>query len=448
MAYRGTADRIAFALAGLLVLVMPWNGIRFAGGAFSDALMVLAAVALIPLVVDERRPIPLPPWMATAAGGLVIAALLTMVFPPALRLVRATLLYESEQSPIPTIFAARSDLSLLVKFEIAWLALPLLLATNCITRERCYRLLDLWALAAIISALVGIVDYAGLLHIAPRAIANHRSSGLTIHPNYLAFESSLTIPLALLWFTRGGRWRLAATAGTVVLLGGVYASGSRAATVGAVVAVALTVLLVPQLRRGAGIVVPLGGMLVIFLLTFTNAGRQLLQQVRLNPGNSSALASNVQRHLAADVALTQLSARPLEGVGFSVIEDAHDIYLQLLAAGGLIALGSFVLYCGGLLATARRASRGPLGAAATAAAVSVIVWLIAGIFDNQLIDKFLYVVPGLLLAMGCLSRQEAQRQTAPALDASAAGRQGWMPAPTEVAPAGPPQRPAGAATPS
>jgi hypothetical protein len=276
-------------------------------------------------------------------------------------------------------------------------------------------------LAAIISALVGVLDFAGIVHLAPRAIANHRSSGLTIHPNYLAFESSLTIPLALLWFTRGGRWRIAAAVATFLLLGGVYASGSRAATAGAAVAVALTVLAVPSLRRSAGVVVPFAGMVVIVLLMFTNAGHQLLQQVRLNPGNSTAVASNFQRHLAAQVAITQFTARPLVGVGFSVIEDAHNIYLQLLAAGGVIALGSFLLYCGGVLAAARRAFHGPLSGLAMAGAVSIIVWLIAGVFDNQLIDKFLYIVPGLLLAMSRLTVRETDAREEDQLTDRAAG---------------------------
>lgn len=402
-----SADRLAFVLVGALVLVMPWNGLRFAGGALADVLMVAAALALVPLIITDQRRLRLPPWMAIAAAGLLIAALATWVFPPALRLVRATLLYETEQSPVPALFTPRSSLSLLVKFEIAWLVLPLLLAANCTTRQRCERLLDIWTAAAIISALVAVLDFTGVAHLAPRAIADSRSSGLTIHPNYLAFESSLTLPLALLWFTRGGRWRIAAPIATFLLLAGVYASGSRAATVGAAVAIALTVLAVPSLRRSAAVVVPFAGMLVILLLMFTSAGSQLLQQVRLNSGNSTAIASNLQRHLAAQVAVTQLSARPLVGVGFSVIEDAHDIYLQLLAAGGVIALGSFLLYCGGMLAAARHALRGSLRGPAMACAVSIIVWLVAGVFDNQLIDKFLYIVPGLLLAMSRLTSQGA-----------------------------------------
>ena len=44
----------------------------------------------------------------------------------------------------------------------------------------------------------------------------------------------------------------------------------------------------------------------------------------------------------------------------------------------------------------------PLRNEATVIVASVLVWLVGGAFDNQLIDKFLYVMPGLLLAMAHL----------------------------------------------
>ncbi len=196
------------------------------------------------------------------------------------------------------------------------------------------------------------------------------------------------------------------------LLGGVYSSGSRAAAVGAVLAVAATVIFIPRLRRYSGLMLPFVGIAVVALLALTNAGTQIIHQVRLDTGDPTTLASNTTRHEAAHTALVQFRARPIEGVGFQVIEDAHNIYLQLLAAGGVIAFVSFLVYIGGLAAAYVRARAGPLRDEATAIAASVLVWLVGGAFDNQLIDKFLYVMPGLLLAMAYLVERAPHRRSA------------------------------------
>jgi hypothetical protein len=86
-----------------------------------------------------------------------------------------------------------------------------------------------------------------------------------------------------------------------------------------------------------------------------------------------------------------------------VLSKAHNIYLQLLAAGGLIAFASFMIYCSGLVTAAWRAMSGPRRDEAAAAIVVIFVWLVEGFFDTLVADKFLYVVPGLLLAISRLA---------------------------------------------
>ena len=131
--------------------------------------------------------------------------------------------------------------------------------------------------------------------------------------------------------------------------------------------------------------------------------------MRLGSSTSTSL-SDTQRSAAAGVAWTQINARPLEGVGFAVIADAHDIYLELLAAGGLVALASFVTFCSGVVAAAWRSLASPSRDTAIALAVALAAWLVNGVFDNQVADKYLYVVPGLLIA---LSRVTEARAPAP-----------------------------------
>jgi hypothetical protein len=70
------------------------------------------------------------------------------------------------------------------------------------------------------------------------------------------------------------------------------------------------------------------------------------------------------------------------------------------------------VYCGGLGRAYVRARAGPLRDEATVIVASVLVWLVGGVFDNQLIDKFLYVMPGLLVAMAYLVERFPQETSA------------------------------------
>jgi O-antigen ligase len=403
-------ERVAFGATVLVALFIPWDGIRLGAGSLVNAFLVLAFLATLVVLLVQRRPVPLPGWMLLAGGGLLVSALLTIAFPAALRLKQASLTELLQSAGVPYLLGQRSDLSNLVKWEIAWIVMPLILVINANSRERCRLLLDVFALAAAISAVVALLDVAGFHLLASRPIVANRSSGLTIHPNYLAFESALAVPVTLLWIARGDRWTIGGLIASGALLGGVYSSGSRAAAVGAVLAVAITVVFVPRLRRLSGLALPFVGIAVVALLAFTNAGTQILHKVRLDSGDPTTLASNTTRSEAAHTALAQFRDRPLEGVGFQVIEDAHNIYLQLLAAGGLITFLSFVVYLGGLGGAYVRARNGPLGDEATVIMASLVVWLVGGAFDNQLIDKFLYVMPGLLLAMAHLERMTQARR--------------------------------------
>lgn len=411
--FRAASERVAYIAVGVFLLTVTWNGIRIGGGAFGDGFMFVAFAAVVAHVAIARRPVPLPPWLLVAGTGFLLAALLVVIFPPRLALSNLSqaqlesLAYQLQQS---VILGSRSNIGALAKFELSLMIVPLLIVIVGTTEQRCRRLIDLWTTSAVISAAVAVLDVAGL-HIAPTAIGGHRSSGLTIQPNYLALTCVVAIPTAMLWLGRSRRWTWTGIVAVALLLGGVYASGSRAGTVSAVIAAAATVALVPRLRAALGIALPIAGMVLTGLLFFTDTGRRILHQVRLSGAANNTTGSDTQRSFDAHVALTQFRARPLEGVGFSVITDAHDIYLQLLAAGGLIALSSFAVFCGGLVAAARRALVGIQREAAIAVGIGITVWLINGIFDNQLADKYLYVLPGLLLAVARTTRLAS---TAPA----------------------------------
>lgn len=406
-----SSDRLAFVTVGVFVLTITWNGLRAGGGAIGNALMAIAVISVALHIALSRQSPAMPPWLMLAAGGFLLAALLTLMFPPNLELAnRANVQQEALLGPYPPFLPARSDFGNLAKFEVSLLIVPLIVGVAGSTSRRCRALLDLWAIGAVVNAAVGVLDYAGI-HIAPHVIEAHRSSGLTIHPNYLALGSVLAIPAAMLWLGRSRRWTVAGFLGVAVLVGGVYASGSRAGSVASVIAIVLTAVTIPRLRRIGMTLLPLLGIGLVAVALFTKLGQEVIHQLRLGAGDTSAAGSDFQRGADAQLALAQIGARPVQGVGFSVITDAHVIYLQVLAAGGVIAMASFLVFVCGLAGSARRAWSSPWHDAVAAASVTLGVWLVNGFFDNQVADKYLYVVPGILIALARLTgeRQPARR---------------------------------------
>lgn len=406
-AARVPTDRLLWASTCLFVLTITWNGIRVGGGAFGNMFLALAVVSLIAHVLVTRNALPLPPALLLVGLGLLLAQTLSLVFPPNVALTNKSEIQFLSLFLTPVYLPPRSDIAELLKFEVSIVLVPVLMMTAAVTARRCGRLLDLFAISAVVSALVATLDYHGFgLGPIPLQV-DRRAAGLAIHPNYLALGATMAIPLVMLWFARADvRWRLAGLAAVPILLLGVMASGSRAGAVTAAVAVVVPVVIVPRLRGNLSIALPVLGMVAVVALTSTSLGRQVLEQVRLSGGSNTA-GSDFQRAYAGQVAHEQIQARPLQGVGFSVIADAHNIYLELLAAGGVIALSAFAVFCGSLAAATRRVLAGPHRDTVAVAALSTVLWLISGVVGNEVADKFLYVVPGVILA---LARVEGRRR--------------------------------------
>jgi O-antigen ligase len=405
-------DKIAFFAVGALLLMITWNNLRFTGGSIANAFLVLSVAAVAGQALTERRPIPVPPWLFIAAVGFITAALLTYIFPPDHGLINEQLLnYRVTPRPVSearTLFLTDpSNLEFLVLFMVAFLAIPVLIASVGTSRWRIDRLIDLWTLSAVVNSIVALVDFAGGVE---------RSPGLTIHPNYLALTCAIAIPTALLWVSRGGGWRLPGLLAVALLLGGEFASGSRSGAVAAVLGLVATVVLLPGLRRAIGFVIPIVGVFAVAVVMFTSAGEEILSQLRLGGDELeqtvSTQGSDTQRDQLGDLASAQFRSSPVNGVGPSVIQDAHNIYLQLLAAAGVIGAASFLLFVLGVLGAALQARAGPFPDQASALAVAFLVWLANGLYTNQLADKYLYVIPGLLLAMSCVAGATVRTGTA------------------------------------
>jgi hypothetical protein len=78
----------------------------------------------------------------------------------------------------------------------------------------------------------------------------------------------------------------------------------------------------------------------------------------------------------------------------------------------------FITLISGLAAYVRRAARGPLREEAIAIAIGVAIWLINGYYDSQIADKYLYVLPSILIASVYVTSKSATEDLEAAIDAA------------------------------
>ena len=77
--------------------------------------------------------------------------------------------------------------------------------------------------------------------------------------------------------------------------------------------------------------------------------------------------------------------------------DAHSIYLQILAAGGLLLASGMVLFWFGLVRAGWRLRH--VDPIAMFLVASVVVWLAVGLVENQLTDRYIYFPVAAIAAM-------------------------------------------------
>ncbi len=406
-------DRISFGLVCLLAIATQWNGVRVGSLALEDVLMGLAFGAVVFDMLAYRRWISLPSPIVVAACGLAVVGFLAALFPPAPTLTSNPVVQQAAAVQQIAV-KSRSNLGSLAKFEAAVLLLPFMIAVVATSRARALRIAELWALGAIISSLVATTDMIGVTHIS-QAIgglpyAASRQSGLTLQSNHLALESVLVLPFVGMWLTRTRFWRVAAVIGIALLVLGIYASGSRAGEALSPVALVFVFLVAPQLRPRFVAFSPLLALLgILAVLTASGVLNTVALHARLTSTASGVVASDVQRFQLRGYSVRAFNARPLTGVGYTVIDDAHDIYLQLLAAGGVVALGSFFVLIVGMFGVTRRSLRSVDRLYAAALGAALLVWMLNGLVGNQVTDRYLYVPVGVLVVLASLPMTGAVR---------------------------------------
>jgi len=254
-----------------------------------------------------------------------------------------------------------------------------------------------------VSSAVALADLSGLTTISADMglfAGGSRQFGLTNHPNTLGITCAISIPFAMFFLYSSNRKWIARLA-IALLFGGVLASGSRGAQVAAPLAAIVTVMFLPnrraamrQLATIVGVGLAAGAIIGLML-----APERLAELVRFDSSAvEGAGRSDSVRALVLSQAIGDFERFPFFGVGLRHVVEAHDIYVQLLAAGGLTLLVAMVWYWLGALSDAWGLYRSG-ESVGLALMVSICVWMALGVVENHITDRYLYYGIGCVAAL-------------------------------------------------
>jgi hypothetical protein len=405
VATRGV-DALGIGLLVGAVATVPWNAVVFAGLKPGPVMLALALLLLGTRALVLRRRVVVPAWVWVLGGTITLVALATLVHPPspgylAARFVPAELVAHTEAG-WPGLVAA-------IGWLVAAVALPLTVCLAAPLRPGLPgRLAAAWALGAAASAAVALTDDAGLTHVSLRlrglVDVGGREAGLTVQPTHLAIATALALPVVVWRLTRvRAAWPAAGWAAAgLVMVGGLVVSESRGGLVAAVGAVIVTLALRRRSRPWlAPLAVLAAAVAVVVVVSAPDLVGGAAERLRLAGADSAAMSNQVRGQLGAQ-AWADFVHAPVQGIGLEVAVQGHNIWLQLLAAGGALLLLGFlaaVALVAADIAVLRRVGDGlPLVMGICAA-----TWLLVGTVENHLTDLYLYVPFAVIAGMRALS---------------------------------------------
>lgn len=393
-----------------------WGGLYLGGFQLADIFLFLTFVVTVAMVVFGSLRFAIPWWLWAPAIAIFVCfiALIYNPIPDAYLVMR----YEH---PFYSPFTGWDDPGPQGGIKsafwiIALLVVPIAAIACTVLDARAVKWILGWYLAGVaVSSLVALTDLTNLtkvsrnLTLATLRTGNqfdsHRETGLSDHPNTLGLVCTISVPFAV-YFISESRRRWLPCIALILLGGGVVASGSRGAQIAFLAAILVAVLISPHKKKVVGWLAATVTSAVLGGLTaMTQLAPGILDKLLRFEGNHSTVSSNEERALVLAQAWNDFETYPIFGIGIRHIAEAHDIYLQILSAGGSVLFASMVIYWSGTLRSCWRAKRSgeALGAYLM---LSVIASLSIGVVENQLTDRFLYYTVGCAAAFAATYKFE------------------------------------------
>ncbi len=395
--------RAGIALIMMAAATATWGLIKFPMGGVAD-MFLLAAIGLagIATLFGDLR-FKLPWWVFVPPVAILICVIVRQLdaTPYYLRVLRYQVTYYKPESVVKGAF-----------WIFAMLAVPLGIAACTGWDRRVPRwVMGSYVTGVAISSLVALTDLAGLTHVSEGigyASNNLRQPGLTEHPNTLGFTCVISIPFVVYFISTVKRkWQWLPALAFIILLGGVAATGSRGAQVMVPVVLLGSFLFVKNKRETARTVALAvsGALLVAVTLLITVLPANIRDDLyRFGSSTSATQNSNDDRLILLRLAVGDFSRYPIFGAGIRHVVEAHNIYLQILAAGGVVLGIAMLVYWGAILFDCWTLGRLD-NSFGYYLLISIIAWMILGAIENQLTDRHFYYT------VGCIAAISAFRST-------------------------------------
>jgi hypothetical protein len=380
-----------------------WGGVYLFKLQSADIFLVLTVGAVLTMVIFGKLRFAIPRWLWAPAVALFACVAAQMYHP----IPDSTFALRFEYS---TAIGADSGVKSAF-WIIALLAVPISAIACTALDARMPRWIVACYLAGVaVCSLVALTDLLGVTSISRYLGYQYdaqRQTGLSDHPNSVGVFCAIAAPFAV-YFISGSRHRWLPCTALVLLCGGIVASGSRGAQAIFPAAILISVLISPHKKKVTGW---LAGTLTVAvvggLVALTQSKPHVLDKLfRFDGGEKGSSAnSNAERAMLHTQALDDLKTYPIFGIGIKHINEAHNIYLQMMSAGGCVLLAGMLIYWFGALHSswlnARSGER-----LAPHLMVSVTVWLVIGVLENQLTDRYLYYTIGVVAAIAATWRTE------------------------------------------
>lgn len=407
VSFSSTAVRVAIAPILCASFTSTWAIVKPFGGllALSDYLLAVSLLITLPMVALGKIPFAIPGWVFIP-GLIIPVCLLARQFDPPIhtwRVLRVQIEEDNRDS---------------VEMALIWLAALYVVPLAIIAAAAIERRVVEWVMAAyvsgvVVSGAVALTDMLGLTRIAStlnrhRESANpldyrwgERQAGLSDHPNMLGMVCVISLPFVI-YFMSQRRWTWFSGVALIAVSAGILATGSRGAQAIYLPTVVIALLCLPQKRTAART-------LLVCVAVMIVAGVVLLSTVlatyrrwflRFTGGGQpfEAQRSNENRVGLLQQAWNDFQRYPLFGAGIRHIGEAHNIYLQLLAAGGVVLTTGLLVYFFCLLRDCWRLSREGT-TFARFLTVSIGAWLVLGLLQNQIVDREMYFTVGCVAAL-------------------------------------------------
>ena len=376
----------AFVLLG--AFLSPMNNLHTSGAlsfvTAADAAFAVGFGLMVPDLI--RRPLRLPSTFVVGSIGVLFAALISSLL-----------------SEVPL-----ASLNGVVRLVVGAFGLATLLAWWSPNLKKTVAIAWAYVLGNVLSAANAIIESA--------TTWDGRRAGLAEHPNMFGLSALLglsLIPFLITQTPRPRRW-IPVAAG-LVCFWALWTSGSR----GALAALIVVALIYPLISRS---VLAALGLLAVFALGVILQEQLLGESTSGNAlgrllGKGSASGSDEAREQVAEAALEQFQAHPILGVGLVDVLAAHIIYLQIIAAMGVIGIAFFVLAG---WATVRPAV--VLNAPFSLLALPALSYATVGWVTPVLWDRYIWVTLGLSLLAPYLAAEDPADDGTPDKTALATGR--------------------------